>query len=155
MEAIFTEKARVAMRRLAIGLLAVMLTATSALASPNVDCSINDKVIRFEMEAIAGRSGPIQQVHVGTIAIKQAAGRLASPQMTFDRRYIVQQWIHGGDLRLQIEVDDEAAKEVVNLVIRARLEDKLDTYRGGYVLKIWRGGMSMVFKGRIKECVAG
>ena len=143
------------MRRLAIGFFASTMLAVPALASANVDCTIDDKFIAFEMEAIAGRSGPIQQVHVGTIAIKPAAGKLAAPQITFDRTHIVQQWSLGDDLRLQIETVDEAAKEAVNLVIVARLDSKLDKYSGGYVLKITRGGKTTEFKGRIKECQAG
>ena len=143
------------MKPLPLAFLASLLMVAPALASANVDCSIDDKFVRFEMEAIAGRSGPIQQVHVGTIAIKPAAGRLASPQMTFDRTHIVQQWILGSDLRLQIEVTDAAAKETVNLVISARLDSKHETYRGGYLLKIARGGKPTQFKGRIKDCVAG
>jgi hypothetical protein len=126
-----------------------------AAATATVTCDINDKFVTLEMQAIAGRSGPIQQVHVGAIAIKPAAGKLASPQVTFDQTHIVQQWILGSDLRLQIEVTDAAAKETVNLIISARLDSKRETYRGGYRLNIARGGKPAQFKGRIKECVAG
>jgi hypothetical protein len=142
-------------KRLPLAFLACLLMVAPAMASANVDCSIDDKVVRFEMEAIAGRSGPILQVNVGTIAIKPAAGGLASPQMIFDRTHIVQQWLLGGDLRLQIEVNDEAAKESVNLVISARLDSRRDAFSGAYLLKISRGGKTTQFKGRIKECVAG
>ncbi len=125
------------------------------LASANVDCSIDDANLTFEMEAIAGRSGPINQVNVGNILIKPAAIKPALPPMTFDRTHIVQQWDLGDDLRLQIEVSDDAAKQTVNLVIIARLNQKTDKYSGRYVLKISRGGETRELKGRIKECVAG
>ena len=39
-------------------------------------------------------------------------------------------------MRLQIEAGDDAAKEYVNLVILARLNEKTDKYGGRYVLKI-------------------
>ena len=120
-----------------------------------MSCRIDDANLTFEMEAIAGRSGPINQVHVGTIEIKPAAMTLALPHITFDRTHIVQQWDFGDDLRLQIEVGDDAAKENVNLVIVARLDAKTDKYSGRYVLKIWRDGKATELKGRIKDCEAG
>ncbi len=132
---------------------AVTLTSTPALASANVDCQIDDKFITFDMEAIAGRNGPIVQVNVGTIALKPAAAKL--PKLTFDRSHIVQQWTLDDDLRLQIEVVDDKTNEGVNLVLVARLDKKTEKYAGRYVLTITRGGKSVDFKGRIKECVAG
>jgi hypothetical protein len=127
----------------------------SAFASANVDCSIDDRFIKFEMEAIAGRAGPINQVNVGSIDIKPAAVKLAVPTMKIERPNLLQQWIQDGDLRLHIEVDDDAAKQNVNLVILARLNSKTDKYSGRYVLKVSRDGETKEFKGRIKECVAG
>jgi len=132
---------------------AVTLTSAPALASANVDCQIDDKFITFDMEAIAGRAGPIVQVNVGTIALKPAAAKL--PKLTFDRSHIVQQWTLDDDLRLQIEVVDDKTNEGVNLVLVARLDKKTEKYAGRYVLTITRGGKSVDFKGRIKECVAG
>ena len=132
---------------------AVTLTSAPALASANVDCQIDDKFITFDMEAIAGRNGPIVQVNVGTIALKPAAAKL--PKLTFDRSHIVQQWTLDDDLRLQIEVVDDKTNEGVNLVLVARLDKKTEKYAGRYVLTITRGGKSVDFKGRIKECVAG
>jgi hypothetical protein len=126
-----------------------------ALASANVDCSIDDANLTFEMEAIAGRGGPINQVHVGTIEIKPAAMTLALPHITFDRTHIVQQWDFGDDLRLQIESRDETAKQNVNLVIMARLNSKTDKYSGRYVLRVSRDGKTKELKGRIKECMVG
>lgn len=126
-----------------------------ALASANVDCSIEDRFIKFELEAIAGRSGPINQVNVGTIEIRPAAMTLTAPNITFDRTHIVQQWTLGDELRLQVEADDEAAKQNVNLVIVARLNTKTDKYSGRYVLRVSRDGKTKELKGRIKECVAG
>ncbi|MSO68203.1 MAG: hypothetical protein EXQ82_10445 [Pseudolabrys sp.] len=125
-------------------------------ASANVSCRIDDAFLNFELEAIAGRAGPIVQVQTGTITIKPgAAMKLSTPQIAFDHTHIVQQWSLGGDMRLQIEVSDNAAKENVNLVIAALLNEKTDKYAGRYVLTILRAGNSKVLKGRIKECEAG
>jgi hypothetical protein len=134
---------------------AVTLASAPALASANVDCQIDDKFITFDMEAIAGRNGPIVQVNVGRIAIKPAAAKLAAPALTFDRTHIVQQWTLDDDLRLQIEVADDKTNEGVNLVLVARLDKKTEKYAGRYVLTITRGGKTVDFKGRIKECQAG
>jgi hypothetical protein len=138
-----------------LGIASLVLMTASAFASANVDCSINDRYIAFEIEAIAGRAGPINQINVGNIEIKPAAMKLAVPTMKVERANLLQQWIQDGDLRLQIEVDDEAAKQNVNLVILARLNSKTDKYSGRYVLKVSRDGATKEFKGRIKECVAG
>ena len=126
------------------------MTAAPALASANVSCLIDDSYVRFELEAIAGRAGSITQVQVGEIEIK--AGKR---KFIFDLTHIVQQWSLGGDMRLQIEVGDEAGKQNVNLVILARLNEKTDKYAGHYVLKIAIAGKTKELKDRIKECEAG
>ena len=132
-----------------------MLMTASALASANVSCRIDDAFLGFELEAIAGRTGPITQVQIGTISIKPAAAKLTMPSLTFDRGNILQQWDYDGDMRLQIEAGNDAAKEYVNLVIVARLNEKTDKYSGRYVLKVTYAGGGKELKGRIKECVAG
>lgn len=126
-----------------------------ASASANVDCAIDDANLKFELEAIASRSGPIQQIQVSSIDIKPAAIKLAVPNIAFGRIDLIQQWIQGDDLRLQIEVGDEAAKQNVNLTIIAQLNGKTEKYAGRYVLKISHAGATKEFKGRIKECQAG
>ena len=89
-------------------------------------------------------------MQVGEIEIK--AGKR---KFIFDLTHIVQQWSLGGDMRLQIEVGDAAAKQNVNLVILARLDAKTEKYYGRYLLKILRDGKTTELKGRIKECEAG
>lgn len=126
-----------------------------AWASANVSCQIDDANLSFELEAIAGRSGPINQVHVGAIEIKPAAMKLATPQFTFDLTHIVQQWDYDGDLRLQFEIFDEPAKMSILLTIFARLNSKTDKYSGRYLLRVSAGGETKNLKGRIKECQAG
>ena len=138
------------MRRLALSLVACLMTAAPALASANVSCLIDDSYVRFELEAIAGRAGSITQVQVGEIEIK--AGKR---KFIFDLTHIVQQWSLGGDMRLQIEIGDDEAKQNVNLVILARLDAKTEKYYGRYLLKILRDGKAMERKGRIKNCEAG
>ncbi|HEY4140866.1 MAG TPA: hypothetical protein VGM57_05600 [Pseudolabrys sp.] len=126
-----------------------------ALASANVDCSIDDANLKFEMEAIAARAGPIQQIHVGTIEIRPTAMSLAALSMTFNATNLMQQWIYAGGLHLQIEVSDDKVNQSVNLVIIARTDAKMEKYRGTYILRVTRDGKSNERKGRIKECVAG
>ena len=127
-----------------------------AAASATVTCDIDDKFVTFQMQAIAGRSGPINHVQGGTIEIKPAANvNLVSPQLTFDRTHIVQQWLLDSELRLQIEIDDAEAKQNVSLVILTRLDAKTEKYHGRYLLKIWRDGKATELKGRIKDCEAG
>jgi hypothetical protein len=143
-------------RRLALGLAACLMPAAPALASANVSCLIDDNYLRFELEAIAGRAGPITHVQVGTIEIKPAAAvNLTSPRITFALTHIVQQWSLGGDMRLQIEIGDAAAKQNINLVILARLNEKTEKYAGQYVIKIAIAGKTKELNGRIKECEAG
>jgi hypothetical protein len=67
----------------------------------------------------------------------------------------MQQWIYSGGLHLQIEVSDDKANQSVNLVIIARIDPKMEKYRGTYILRVTRDGKSNERKGRIKECVAG
>jgi len=132
-----------------------MAMSAPAFASANVSCRIDDANLEFVLEAIASRSGPITQVQIGKIEIKPTTAKLKTPSFAFDRGNIVQQWDYDGDMRLQIEVGNDASKEYVNLVIVARLSEKTDKYSGRYVLKVTYAGGVENFKGRIKECVAG
>jgi hypothetical protein len=142
--------------RLWLCLAAWLAISVPALASATVTCDIDDKFVTFQMQAIAGRTGPITQVQVGTITIKPAAKvNLMSPQLSFDHTHIVQQWSLDSDMRLQIEIGDAAAKQNVNLVILARLDAKTEKYYGRYILKITRAGETKQLNGRIKDCEAG
>ena len=137
-------------------LAAWLAMSASAAASATVTCNIDDKFVTFQMQAIAGRSGPINYVQGGTLEFKPAAKvDLVSPQLTFDRTHIVQQWLLDSDMRLQIVIDDAETKQSVNLVILARLAAKTEKYFGRYLLKIWRDGKATELKGRIKDCEAG
>jgi hypothetical protein len=137
-------------------LAAWLAMSAPAAASATVTCNIDDKFVTFEMQAIAGRSGPITYVQGGTIEIKPAAAvKLTSPRITFDLTHIVQQWSLGGDMRLQIEIGNAEAKQNVNLVIFAQLNKKTEKYSGQYILKIAITGKTKELKGRIKECEAG
>jgi hypothetical protein len=147
---------RILLGQVGLGLAAWMTMSAPAAASATVTCNIDDKFVTFEMQAIAGRSGPITYVQGGTIAIKPAVNvNLVSPQITFDHTHIVQQWSLDSDMRLQIEIGDAEAKQNVNLVILARLDEKTEKYRGRYVLKITRAGNTKQLNGRIKQCEAG
>jgi hypothetical protein len=141
--------------RFLLGIASLVLMTAQALASANVDCSIDDANLKFDMEAIAGRAGPIQQIHVGTIEIKPAAMTLVAPSLTFNVTNLMQQWIYASGLHLRIEVSDDKANQSVNLVIIARTDAKREKYRGTYILRVTRDGKSNERKGRIKECVAG
>jgi hypothetical protein len=141
--------------RCLLGLASLALMTAQALASANIDCSIDDANIKFDMEAIAARSGPIQQIHVGAMEIRPAAATLVAPNITFNAANLMQQWVHAGALHLQIEVTDDKANQIVNLVIIARNDPKTEKYRGSYVLRVTREGKSNERRGRIKECVAG
>ena len=147
---------RILLGRIGLGLAAWMTMSAPAAASATVTCDIDDKFVTFAMQAIAGRSGPINYVQGGTIDIKPAANvKLVPPQLTFDRTHIVQQWLLDSDMRLQIEIGNAEAKQSVNLVILARLDAKTEKYYGRYLLKIWRDGKATELKGRIKDCEAG
>ncbi len=146
------------MRRLlgqiGLGFAAWITMSAPAAASATVTCGIDDKFIAFEMQATSGRSGPITYVQGGTIRLKPASGH-SIPAISFDYSHIMQQWLLGQDLRLQIEVTDERQKQTIGLVILARRNRDSDTYRGGYVLTVFGAGKTAEFKGRIKDCVAG
>jgi len=75
----------------------------TALASANVSRLIDDAYLRLELEAIAGRAGPITHMQDDTIQIKPAAAvKLVLLDITFYRTHIVQQWSLGGDMHRQI-----------------------------------------------------
>ena len=138
-----------------------LATVSLAIASPgwasaNVSCAIDDNFLSFELEAIAGRDGPIMQVQTGRISVKKAADfELAAPDVSFDKTQIVQQWMFDDDMRLQVVVDDAKAQQTIDLVILARNDAKQDKYFGRYILTLSRAGASKKLQGRIKQCEAG
>ncbi len=140
--------------RIGVSCLLLLCAAAPALASANVSCRIDDRVLEFELEAIAGRTSPINHVQHGSITIKPDL-KLAKPKVEVKLDNLMQQWLFGGELRLQIETYDEAAHESITLTITAALDRTKEKYFGRYVLTASRGNDSKVFKGRIKECEAG
>jgi len=136
--------------------LACIPIASPARASANVSCAIEDDFLNLELEAIAGRDGPITQVQVGKIAIKKAADfALAVTNVSFDKAQIIQQWMLGDDMRLQIGVANDQAKQAIDLVILARYDAKQDKYFGRCVLTLSRASVRKKLQGRIKQCEAG
>jgi hypothetical protein len=112
--------------------------------------------VSFDLDAIAGRAGPITQVQTGKIKIKAAAGpKLQTAAIAFDSSHIIQQWDLGDELRLQVEVTDDATKQTINLVILSRHARSRDKYSGSYILKVTADGETKKFSGRIRQCEAG
>ena len=133
--------------------IAAWLVATPlAFASANIDCVIDDKNVKFVLEAIAGRTGPINQVNGGTLQVKPGKG----PEVPVSMEHIAQQWIIDDDLRLQIKIEpDDPNGNSYDLRILARYDKKRDKYFGSYVLTMFGSGTEREFKGTIKSCLAG
>ena len=73
-----------------------------------------------------------------------------------NREHIVQQWILGDDLRLQLAIDGENDSDMsYELVIAARFSKKTESYAGGYVLRLIGSGAEREYKGAIKSCTIG
>jgi hypothetical protein len=147
-------------RMRSLGILVAMtawLTATPfAFASANVSCVIDDKNLKFMLEAIAGRSGPIVQVSEASLRLKAAAAK----PIAITREHIVQQWIAGDDFRLQIAIEGKNPDaDSFDLVILGRLdrtgEKYSDKYAGSYELKISGRKGERELKGRIVKCEIG
>jgi len=108
-----------------------------------------------DFDGIAGRSGPIYQLQEGSNSITIKALKLTKPKIDLKMENLVQQWVWDGDLRLQFEAEDEAAKESVNLVISAKLNLSQEKFFGTYKLIVTKNDDRKEFKGKIKSCEAG
>ena len=129
-----------------------LATAPFAFASANVDCVIDDKNVKFLLEGIAGRSGPINQVNGGSLKLKAGKG----PEIPVTMEHLVQQWIIDDDFRLQIKIEAEDPNgSSYDLRIIARYDKRRDKYFGSYVLTMFGSGAEREFKGSIKSCLAG
>jgi hypothetical protein len=138
--------------KILLAMTAWLLATPFAFASANVDCAIDDKNVKFELEAIAGRSGPINQVNGGSFILKPAKMK----PLQIKREHIAQQWIVDDDLRLQVVIESEDPNgNSFDLRIVARLDKKRDTYSGNYVLTMIGSGAEREFKGKIKSCGIG
>ena len=128
-----------------------LLATPFAFASANVSCVIDDKNLRFHLEATAGRSGPIVHVNDATFRLKAAK---ASIRVT--REHIAQQWIMDDDLRLQIVIESKDPNgDSFDLAIVARADSTHEKYTGTYVLTMIGSGAERKFKGRIRSCTIG
>lgn len=132
-----------------------LLATPFAFASANVSCSIDDKNLKFDLEAIAGRTGPINQVNQASLRLKPSK----STAVAVTREHIVQQWIVGDDFRLQVVIESEDPNgDSFDLRIVARLNrskyvvNYVPTYFGDYTLTLIGSGAEREFKGRIKRC---
>ena len=134
-------------------LTAWLLATPFAFASANVSCGIDDKNVKFYLEAIAGRSGPINQVNDASFLLKPAKMK----PLKVDREHIAQQWIVGDDLRLQVVIESKDPNgNSFDLRIVAKSDKKReDTYVGDYVLTMIGSGAEREFKGKIKSCTIG
>ena len=138
--------------KILLAITAWLLATPFAFASANVSCGIDDKNVKFFLEAIAGRSGPINQVNDASFLLKPAKMK----PLKVNREHIAQQWIVGDDLRLQVVIESEDPNgNSFDLRIVARLDKKREKYSGDYVLTMIGSGAEREFKGKIKSCTAG
>ena len=135
-------------------LAALLLAASPARATANLECRIDDANLVFHLDGLSGDHGVIFRVSTGTIRFKSRPHATLPEEVTFDKSHIIQQWSFADELRIEIVVDDPARQWAVDLVILAK-QDRTDAYRGRYLLDVAYPGGRRTLRGRIARCEAG
>lgn len=160
-------KGRPAHRRASLGagaaLLAAMLAATPARATGSLTCTIADKVVAFEADAVFshGLGGAFTgfSAHLAVTA-KDLPEDLA--KLDLDQAALVHHWFHGSELKLHLYSERAAgAHGAVELVLETRQSPKDETlFQGRYVLEVSdlppgaSEAVTRTFKG-VARCEAG
>jgi hypothetical protein len=126
------------------------LVAPNAWATGNLDCSIDDKQLNFEIFALTGGTGGIVQVNQGSIEIKAGDDKALRSRRAIEQKHIEHQWIYGNELRLRIVVPDAKDEPTGSLILIGAYKSADDSYAGRYVLSLDQAGGEKVFKGRMK-----
>lgn len=137
-------------RVLGLSLLCLSIAAQSASATGNLDCSIDDKQLNFELFALTGGTGAIVQVNQASIAVKAGGDKALRDSRPIEQKHIEEQWIYGNELRLRISIPDAKGEPVGSLVLIGSSKSGEESYAGRYVLSLDQAGGEKVFKGRMK-----
>lgn len=135
---------------LGFALLCLLPFAQNASATGNLDCSINDKQLNFELFALTGGTGGIVQVNQGSIEIKVGDDTTLRSRRAIEQKHIEHQWIYGNELRLRIAIPDTKGEPAGSLILIGVYKSADDSYAGRYVLSLDQAGGEKVFKGRMK-----
>lgn len=135
---------------LGFALLCLPFAAPSASATGNLDCSIDDRQLNFEIFALTGGTGGIVQVNQGSIEIKVGDDKVLRSRRAIEQKHIEYQWIYGNELRLRIVVPDAKGESAGSLILIGAYKSADDSYAGRYVLSLDQAGGEKVFKGKMK-----
>jgi hypothetical protein len=134
-------------------LAALLLAASPAGATANLECKIDDANLTFHLDGLAGDHGVIFQISTGTIRLKSRPQALPE-EIAFDKSHIIQQWSFGDELRIEVFVHGPTGQWVLDLAILAQ-RNRNDAYRGRYLLDVSYAGGRRTLRGRIARCEAG
>jgi hypothetical protein len=117
-------------------LLCLPFAAQNASATGNLDCSIDDKQLNFELSALTGGTGAIVQVNQGSIEIRGDDDKALRSRHAIEQKHIEQQWIYGNELRLRIVIADARGEPAGSLILIGAYKPADDSYAGRYVLSL-------------------
>lgn len=120
--------------------LAIACIPFKALATGNLDCTINDTNLDFTFESLFSYSGngPLFQSKL-SFQSKNEKTYATLKTLDQDRFRLIQQWVEGKDLRLQFYAETEGDGvpfAAVKLTIEATAGEDEISYAGGYRLEI-------------------
>lgn len=149
--------------RCAVAAVLLLAWAMPAGASGSLDCSIDDKAIAFDAQAVFshGLAASISNFH----AELNARGKDAPPafaKVEMDGTALAHHWFQGNELRLHLYHERaETPFGSLELVLRTRSRDKDETaFAGHYELKLFLAGVDggkafeRTYRGRA-TCSAG
>lgn len=126
------------------------LVAQNASATGNLDCSIDDNQLNFELFALTGGTGGIVQITQASVELKVGDDKALRSKRAIEQKNIEQQWIHGNELRIQFGIPNTKGEPVGRLILIGTYKAADDTYAGRYALTVFRSGGGKEFKGRMK-----
>jgi hypothetical protein len=134
--------------------------AIPAGATGNLDCTIDDANLSFELSANTGREhGTIVNLLGAELILKDAGLARLGREFKMAREHIIQQWFLLRELRIGINIDTDKGSLLLAITgqrSRSKPEQIEDRYSGRYVLTAsFPDGSTRRVAGRIKGCSAG
>jgi len=119
---------------------AFLASMTEAQATAGLNCSAEDKSIRFSADAVLSRGageGFVSFRGELTVLVKAAPDDFRT--VKFESEHLTQRWLHGNELKLRIyrERDGQGPFGYLDLVLNTRGAGDEINYRGTYALTIY------------------
>ena len=124
-----------------LGLVVLLASTQTALASGGFTCSINDKAVKFDAGAVVSHGLGEEFTNFKAKLEVRVPGTPEDLRKLDLSEHLTQKWYHGHDLKLRLyrEREGNKAHGYVELVLEARRKKDAEDieYHGNYILTVY------------------